>query len=62
MPFHLIRNKTQEIAVKGFIATAVVCGIVAIFIPWSIQLTAPFLLGWIMVWIIGASNHPKSSS
>jgi len=62
MPFKLIRNKTQDVAVKGFIATGLVCAIVAIFIPWSIDITAPFLLAWIMVWIIGADNNSKSSS
>jgi len=62
MPFRLIRNKIQDIAVKGFVATAAVCGIVAIFIPWSIEVTSPFLLGWIMVWLIGASNNTNSSS
>lgn len=62
MPFRLIKNRTQSIAVKGFVATAAVCAIVAIFIPWSIQVTSPFLLGWIMVWIIGASSNTNSSS
>ncbi len=62
MPFRLIRNKTQEIAVKGFIAMAILCGIVTLFIPWSIQMTSPFLLVWVMVWIIGASSNTKSSS
>ncbi|HTA26963.1 MAG TPA: hypothetical protein VK809_04200 [Bacteroidia bacterium] len=62
MSFRLIRNKTQEIAVKGFIASIVLCGIVAIFIPWSIQMTSPFLLVWIMVWIIGASSNSNPSS
>lgn len=62
MPFRLIRNKAQEIAVKGFVATAIVCAIVAIFIPLPIQMTSPFLLVWIMVWIIGASSNSNSSS
>jgi hypothetical protein len=60
MPFRLIRNRTQDIAVKGFIATAVVCAIVAFFRPWTIEMTSPFLLVWIMVWIVGASINPNS--
>ena len=62
MAFRLIRNKPQEIAVKGFIASAIVFAIVAFFVPWSIQMTSPFLLVWVMVWIIGASSNSKPSS
>jgi hypothetical protein len=62
MSFRLIRNKIQEIAVKGFIITAIGCGIVALFIPWSIEVTSPFLLAWVMVWIIGASSNTQSPS
>ncbi len=62
MSFRLIRNRTQDIAVKGLIATAVVCGVITIFIPWSIRVTSPFLLVWVMVWIVGASTNSKSSS
>ena len=62
MPFRLIRNKAQEIAVKGFVATAILCAVVAFFIPWSIEMTSPFLLVWVMVWIIGASSNSKPSS
>jgi len=62
MSFRQIRNKTQEIAVKGFVATAIVCGVIALFIPWSIEVTAPFLLAWVMVWIIGASSNTQSPS
>jgi hypothetical protein len=62
MAFRLIKNKTQSIAVKGFVATAIVCALVAFFQPWTIQVTSPFLLGWIMVWIIGASSNTNSSS
>lgn len=61
MAFRLIRNKTQSIAVKGFAATAAVCAVVAIFQPWTIQVTAPFLLGWVMVWIIGASANSDNT-
>jgi len=61
MPFRLIKNRTQSIAVKGFIAMAVICGVVAIFIPWSIQVTSPFLLVWVMIWFIGGSIDSKSS-
>lgn len=62
MAIRLIKNRIQSIAVKGFVATALVCAIVALFIPWSIEITTPFLLGWIMVWIIGAGSNSKSSS
>jgi len=62
MAFRLIKNKTQSIAVKGFAATAAICALVAIFQPWTIQVTSPFLLGWVMVWIIGASSNSNSSS
>lgn len=62
MAFRLIKNKTQSIAVKGFIATLAVCALVAFFQPWTIEVTTPFLLGWIMVWIIGAGSNSNSSS
>jgi hypothetical protein len=62
MPFRLIRNKTQDIAVKGFAATAALCAILAIFKVVPIDMTGPFLLGWIMVWMIGAGSNSKSSS
>lgn len=61
MPFRIIRNRTQEIAVKGFIVTAIICAVVAIFKPWTIQVTSPFLLIWIMVWMVGASMNSNSS-
>jgi hypothetical protein len=61
MPFHLIRNRTQEVAVKGFVATAIICAMLAIFKVVFIDMSAPFLLVWIMVWIIGSSMNSKSS-
>lgn len=61
MPFRLIRNRTQDIAVKGFWISAVICAILAIFKLVYIDLSAPFLLVWVMVWIIGASMNSKSS-
>lgn len=62
MAFRLIRNKTQEVAVKGFVATAAICAIIAIFVHWSIEVTSPFLLAWIMVWIIGTGSNSKPAS
>ncbi|HTB32534.1 MAG TPA: hypothetical protein VK808_10935 [Bacteroidia bacterium] len=62
MPFRLIKNKTQDIAVKGFIATAVLCAALAIFKVLPIDMSAPFVLVWAMIWIIGASMNSKSSS
>jgi hypothetical protein len=62
MPFRLIRNRTQDIAVKGFIATALLCAVLSLLKILPIDMSAPFLLVWIMVWIIGASANPKSSS
>jgi hypothetical protein len=62
MPFRLIKNRIQDVAVKGFAATAALCALLAIFKVLPIDVTAPFLLGWIMVWIIGESSNSKSSS
>jgi hypothetical protein len=62
MPFRLIRNKAQDIAVKGFIVTLVLCAALAIFNVVPIDLSGPFLLVWVMVWVIGASSNSKSSS
>lgn len=62
MPFRLIKNRTQEIAVKGFVAFALLCAALAVFKVLPIDLTGPFALVWIMMWIVGASMDNKSSS
>jgi hypothetical protein len=59
MAFRLINNKAQNIAVKGFIASAVICAALSLFKVLPIDETGPFLLVWIMVWIIGASANSK---
>lgn len=61
MSFRFIRNRTQNIAVKGFLITLAFCVVVALFVHWSIEVTTPFLLGWIMVWLIGASAHADNN-
>ena len=61
MPFRLIKNKTQDIAVKGFIAFAILCTVLAILKAVPIDLSAPFAIVWIMVWLVGASIDNKSS-
>ncbi len=61
MPFRLMRNKTQDVAVKGFLVTLVVTILLALFKVVPFDITAPFLLLWIMVWMIGASANTKSS-
>jgi len=60
MSFRIIKNKAQDIAVKGFLFTVVLCVILEITTSFTIDETAPFLLVWAMVWIIGASANPKS--
>ena len=62
MPFRLIKNRTQDIAVKGFVVSAVVCAALAFFKVVYIDLSAPFLLVWVMVWVLGASIDSKPSS
>ncbi len=59
MPFKLIRNKAQQIAVIGFIITLVIC-IVLSFFNLAIYITSPFLMVWIMVWLLGSSVNGKS--
>ena len=47
---------------KGFLVSAVVCVALAIFKVVFIDLSAPFLLVWVMIWFIGGSIDSKSSS
>jgi len=61
MSFKLIKNKAQDIAVKGFIATASLCIILQLFTQVKIDESVPFLLVWVMVWVIGASANSNKN-
>jgi hypothetical protein len=62
MAFRLIKNRAQDIAVKGggfTIVASVLLGVLKIL---PIDITMPFLLLWIMIWFIGASINSKSDN
>lgn len=59
MAFRLIRNRIQHTAVIGFLATLAVCMVLAlIHIP--LDVTMPFLMVWIMVWLFGSGTNKKT--
>ena len=60
MPFKLIRNKAQQLAVIGFIITLAIC-IVLSFFNLAIYITLPFLMVWIMVWLLGSSVNGNNT-
>lgn len=60
MAFRFIRNRAQDIAVKGGAATLVLCIVLAVFKILPIDITLPFMLLWIMVWIIGAAMNTNN--
>jgi hypothetical protein len=60
MSFRLIRNRAQQIAVIGFIATVALSLLLAIFsVP--IYITMPFAMVWMMVWLLGSASDNKES-
>ncbi len=60
MSFRLIRNRAQQIAIIGFLATLVVSLFLSFFnIP--AYITLPFLMVWIMVWFLGLSGSRKNT-
>ncbi len=61
MPFRLIKNRAQEIAVKGFVITLVLAALLPLFVKdLYFDETGPFVIVWVMVWIIGASADSKT--
>jgi hypothetical protein len=59
MPFRLIKNNAQRVAVIGGIANILVSILLCYFgIP--VYLTLPFLIVWIMVWLLGSSLNGKA--
>jgi hypothetical protein len=62
MAFRLIKNKAQDIAVKGAVVTLVAAILLQIFHMLDLDETLPFLLVWIMVWLIGSSIDSKSDN
>ena len=62
MAFRLIKNRAQDIAVKGGAITIVASILLAVLGIVPIDLTVPFLLLWIMIWFIGASINSKSDN
>lgn len=58
MSFRLIRNRAQQIAVIGFIITLVICVLLSFFNV-AIYITLPFLMVWIMVYLLGSSVDRK---
>ena len=60
MPFKLIRNRAQQIAVIGFVITLVIC-VVLSFFNVAVYITLPFLMVWIMVYLLGSSSDRKKS-
>jgi hypothetical protein len=58
MSFRLIRNRAQQIAVIGFIITLVICVLLSFFNV-AIYITLPFLMVWIMVYLLGSSVNRK---
>ena len=61
MAFRLIRNKAQQIAVIGFIVTLVVCAILRYF-GVEMYISMPFLMVWIMVWLLGSNTDRKNDN
>jgi hypothetical protein len=62
MAFRLIKNKAQDVAVKGAVVTIVVSALLAVLNIVPIDITLPFLLLWIMIWFIGASINSNSDN
>ena len=61
MSFRLIRNKAQQVSVIGFIITLVICVILSFFNV-AIYITMPFLMVWIMVWLLGSTVNGNDTS
>lgn len=57
MKFRMIKNRIQNIAVKGFIIFLCLSILLALFKVVDLGITLPFLLIWILVWIIGTSKE-----
>jgi hypothetical protein len=53
MSFKLIRNRTQDIAVKGFVATFALSIILQLTHLLPISITLPFVMPWMVAWLIG---------
>jgi hypothetical protein len=53
-------NRTQNIAVKGFLATVGASLILQFTALLSISVTLPFVMPWIVVWLIGYSMPGKN--
>ncbi|NNM95186.1 MAG: hypothetical protein HKL88_06960 [Bacteroidia bacterium] len=60
MAFRLMGNRTQNIAVKGFLATVGASLILQFTALLSISVTLPFVMPWIVVWLIGYSMPGKN--
>ena len=59
MPFRLINNRMQSFAVKGFVVNVIVSVILALLKILPIDITLPFLMIWILLWLIGTSANNK---
>ena len=59
MAFRLIHNRAQQVAVIAFVIN-VALSLVLLFFGIAIYLTMPFLMVWIMIWVIGSSIDDKA--
>jgi len=57
MSFRLIRNRAQQIAVIGFLVTLGLCIVLGFMHVLAIDITLPFTMVWIMVWLLAATTN-----
>jgi len=60
MAFRLINNRFQDIGVKGFVAVVVISLILHFTGILSLSITLPFIMPWIVLWLVGYSMVKKN--
>ena len=62
MAFRLINNRFQDIGIKGFGVTLLIAVILHFTNVLSLSITLPFIMPWIVLWLIGYSMINKSNN
>jgi hypothetical protein len=61
MAFRLINNRFQDIGAKGFAVTLVLCVILHFANILSLSVTLPFVMPWIVLWLVGQSMVSRNN-
>jgi hypothetical protein len=59
MAFRLINNRFQDMGAKGFAATLALSVVLHFTQVLSMSITLPFVMPWIVLWLIGYSMINK---